>query len=61
MPQKDYNEICYIQTDSAIFHSPQRLLYGLKKKAIELEADAITDIKYDFQAEHPIASGIAMK
>jgi len=48
LPERDYIEICYIQTDGAIFHTPQKLLDGLKKKAIELEADAIIAIKYDF-------------
>jgi len=61
LPQRDYVEICYIQTDGAIFHTPQKLLDGLKKKGIELKADAIIDIKYDFQAWYPVASGIAIK
>ena len=61
LPQHDYIEICYIETSGAIFHTPQNLLNGLKKKAKELEADAIINIKYDFQAWYPIASGIAIK
>lgn len=61
LPQRDYVEICYIQTDGAIFHTPQKLLDGLKKKAIKLEADAIINIKYDYQAWYPNASGIAIK
>jgi len=61
LPQRDYIEICYIETSGGIFHTPQNLLNGLKKKATELEVDAVINIKYDFQAWYPIASGIAVK
>lgn len=61
LPERDYLEICYIETSGAIFHTPQNLLNGLKKKATTLQADAIIDIKYDFQSWYPIASGIAVK
>jgi len=61
LPQREYIEIYYIQTDGGIFHTPQKLLDGLKTKAIELNADAIIEIKHDFQAWYPIASGIAVK
>lgn len=61
LPQRDYIEISYLQTDGSVFHTPQKLLDGLKKKAVELEADAIIAIKYDFQAWYPNASGIALK
>lgn len=61
LPQREYVEICYIQTDGSIFHTPQKLLDGLKKKGIELKADAIIDIKFDFQTWYPVASGIAIK
>jgi len=61
LPVRSYVEIGYIQTDGAIFHTPQKLLNGLKKKAIELKADAVINIKYDFQAWYPIVSGTAIK
>lgn len=61
IPNKNYVEITYIQTDGSIFHSPQQLLNGLKKKAIELKADAVINIKYDFQAWYPVVSGTAIK
>lgn len=61
LPHFDYTEICYIQTDGAVFHTPQKLLNGLKEKAVDMDADAIIDIKYDFQAWYPIASGVAIK
>jgi cobalamin biosynthesis Co2+ chelatase CbiK len=61
IPDKPYDEISYIQTDGSIFHTPQKLLNGLKQKGIELKADAIINVKYDFQAWYPIASGTAIK
>ncbi len=61
LPARDYDEICYIQTDGAVYHTPQQLLNGLKKKAAELKADAVIHIKYDFQAWYPLVSGIAIK
>jgi hypothetical protein len=41
LPDKKYVEICYIETSGGIFHTPQQLLNGLKKKAIEIKADAL--------------------
>lgn len=61
IPSKEYFEICYIQTDGGIYHTPQQLLNGLKKKASELKADAVINIKYDFQGWYPIVSGTAIK
>ena len=61
LPDKEYTEIAYIQADGSILHTPQHLLNGLKKKAIALNADAIINIKYDFQAWYPLASGTAVK
>lgn len=61
LPDKKYVEISYIQTDGGIFNTPQQLLNGLKKKAVELKADAVINIKYDFQSWYPIVSGTAIK
>lgn len=61
IPDKNYDEISYIQTDGGIFHTPQQLLNGLKKKAAELQADAVINIKFDFQAWFPVVSGTAIK
>jgi hypothetical protein len=61
IPGKEYSEICYIQTDGAVFHTPQQLLNGLKKKAALLKADAVVNIKYDFQGLYPLVSGTAIK
>jgi len=61
IPDRNYDEIGYIQTDGGIFHTPQQLLNGLKKQATELQADAVINIKYDFQAWYPIVSGTAIK
>ena len=61
LPDRKYVEISYIQTDGGIFHTPQQLLNGLKKKATELKADAVINIKYDFQAWYQVVSGTAIK
>ena len=61
IPNRSYVEISYVQTDGGIFHTPQQLLNGLKKKATELKADAVINIKYDFQAWYPVVSGTAIK
>ena len=61
IPDRNYTELSYIQTDGGIFNTPQQLLNGLKKKAIELKADAVINIKYDFQAYYPIVSGTAIR
>jgi uncharacterized protein YbjQ (UPF0145 family) len=61
LPDRKYEEISYIQTDGGIYQTPQKLLNGLKKKAIELKADAVINIKYDFQGWYPVVSGTAIK
>ena len=61
LPDRKYIEVSYIQTDGGIFHTPQQLLNGLKKKATELKADAVINIKYDFQGLYPVVSGTAIK
>lgn len=61
LPDKNYVEICYIETSGGIFHTPQQLLNGLKKKAVEIKADAVINVRYDFQAWYPIVSGTAIK
>ncbi|HOF16491.1 MAG TPA: hypothetical protein PLF32_07330 [Bacteroidales bacterium] len=61
IPDKNYEEISYIQTEGGIFHTPQKLLDGLKKKASELQADVVINIQYNFQAWYPFVSGTAIK
>ena len=61
IPDRNYVEISYIQTEGAVFHTPQELLNELKKKAAELQADAVINIKYDFQGWSPFVSGTAIK
>jgi hypothetical protein len=61
LPDRNYTEICYIQTDGGVFHTPQKLLDGLKKKAKEQNADAVINIRFDFQAWYPVVSGTAIK
>ncbi len=61
LPDKPYTEIAYIQCDGGIFNTPQQLLNGLKKKAENINADALIKVKYDFQGIWPVASAIAVK
>ncbi len=61
IPKNDYDEIAYIQADGSVFHTPQKLLNVIKKRAVLLGADAVINIKYDFQAWYPVASGVAIK
>lgn len=61
LPTKPFVEIAYLQCDGSIFNTPQQLLNGLKRKANQLNADAIIQVKYDFQGIWPVASAIAIK
>ncbi|GAB4376635.1 MAG: hypothetical protein Kow0075_03930 [Salibacteraceae bacterium] len=61
LPNRPYVEVAYLQADGAVFHTPRHLLNGLKKKAAEIGADAIVDVRYDFQAWYPVAMGVAIK
>ncbi len=60
IPNQSYTEIAYVEASGGVFHTPQNLLNGLIKKAIEVNADALINIKYDFQCLYPIASGTAI-
>jgi len=60
-PMKKYTELAYIQADGGTFHTPKQLLNKLKKKAILEGADAIIDVKYDYQYWWPYASCVAIK
>ncbi|MDD4149841.1 MAG: hypothetical protein PHE33_07415 [Bacteroidales bacterium] len=61
IPELSYTEIAYVEASGGAFHTPQNLLNGLIKKSIELKADALINIRYDFQGLCPIASGTAIK
>ncbi|MDD3740558.1 MAG: hypothetical protein PHH30_04890 [Bacteroidales bacterium] len=61
MPDKAYNEIKYIQVDGAIFHTPERLMIDLSEKAKVEGADAVINVKFDYQAWYPVLSGVAIK
>jgi hypothetical protein len=60
LPEKKYKEVAYLQCDGSIFHTPQHLLNGLKKKALSIKADALIQVKYDYQAWYPNASAVAI-
>lgn len=60
-PNKEYTEIMYIQANGGVFHSPEKLIEKLKKRAKEEGADAIINIKFDYQFWWPNVSGIVIK
>ncbi|MDN5355166.1 MAG: hypothetical protein PWQ43_108 [Rikenellaceae bacterium] len=60
-PNKEYTEIMYIQANGGIFHSPEKILEKLKERANKEGADAIINIKFDYQFWWPNVSGIAIK
>lgn len=60
-PDRPFNEVNYIEISGGLFHTPQHLVNGLKKKAIEQDADAIINVKFDFQFWWPIVSGTTIK
>jgi len=60
-PTKEYKELKYIQVDGAIFNRPEKLLTKLTETAKKEGADALINVKYDFQWTWPIISGTAIK
>jgi hypothetical protein len=61
LPDRPYEEIAIIQTVGGVFHTPQHLLNGLQKKAVKLEADALIQVRYDFQFTWPVATATAIR
>ncbi len=60
-PNKEYSEVMYIQADGSIFSSSSSLLKKLKERGKKEGADAIINIKFDYQFWWPNVSGIAIK
>jgi len=60
-PTREYKELKYIQVDGGIFNRPEKLLTKLTETAKKEGADAVINIKYDFQWTWPIISGTAIK
>lgn len=61
LPAKPYEELCYIQADGSLLSTPQQLLKALEKKALELDAQAVIQIRYSFQGIYPVISGVAVR
>lgn len=61
LPTKEYTELKYIKTDGSIFHGPEKLLTKLTKRAQQEGADAIINVKFDYQFWWPNVSGTAIK
>jgi len=60
-PDKAYKEIKYIQVDGAIFHTPEKMMINLAERAKTEGADAVINVKFDYQAWYPVLSGVAIK
>ncbi len=60
-PTREYIELKYIQVDGSIFSRPEKLLTKLTERAKKEGADAVINVKYDFQFTWPIISGTAIK
>jgi hypothetical protein len=60
-PDKEYVELKYIQADGAVFHSSEKLLKKLTERAKNEGADAIINVRYDYQFWWPYVSGTAIK
>jgi len=60
-PNKEYTEIMYIQANGGVFHGPEKILEKLKERDKKEGADAIINIKFDYQFWWPNVSGIAIK
>lgn len=60
-PDRLYTEIKYIQVDGAIFHTPEKMMASLSEMAKAEGADAVINVKFDYQAWYPVLSGVAIK
>lgn len=64
-PTKEYEVISYIETSGAIFATKKQLLCALKRKAKELNGDAVIDVRF-FYIPHifsglPSIEGVVVK
>lgn len=60
-PTREYVELKYIQADGAIFHNSEKLMKKLSERAKKEGADAVINVRYDYQFWWPYVSGIAIK
>lgn len=61
LPGRPYEELNYIETSGGIFHTPQHLMNGLTKAASAQGADAVINVRYDFQGWWPLVSGTTIR
>lgn len=61
IPDRNYVELFYIEASGGIFHRPEKLMSKLNEKAKAKGADALINVKFDFQYTWPIASATAIK
>lgn len=60
-PSKQFKEVAFLEADGSIFHSPEKLLRKLEKRAEEERYDAIISIRFDSKFWWPTVSGIGIK
>ncbi len=61
IPAREYIELKYIQVDGSVFNRPEKLLTKLTERAKKEGADAVINVKYNYQFTWPIISGTAIK
>lgn len=61
LPSQSYSEIKLIQVSGSIFHGPDKLLKKLTERAKNEGADAVINVKYDYQFWWPNVSGTLVK
>lgn len=61
LPSREYIEWKYIQVHGSVWNRPEHLLKRLAERAQQEGADAVINVKYDFQWTWPIVSGTAIK
>jgi len=65
LPDKQYDEIIYIEASGSIFHGKKALLRKLKQKAVKENANAIISVKFGYipwaLSSIPMVDGIAIK
>jgi hypothetical protein len=60
-PERQYEEISYIEASGSIFHTKEQLLKKLKKKAKKEGGDALVQVRFDYTFYLPYAEGVVIK
>jgi hypothetical protein len=61
LPTREYIELGYIEVTGSIFHSRERLLKKMIKRADKVGANAIISLRYSYQFWYPCLEGVLVK